>query len=183
MQVMNKKTLALSTLILGLSAVIATPASAGSLQVVINGMSHHIDAQHDWNEANYGIGVEYEFEPKSRWIKTALANGFVDSNDNMSYMAGAGLHRRLFTTERFRNLYIDTGLTAFMMTRQDIDDGRPFPGVLPSVTVGNRYLGLNLSYVPPSAVRDFAKADVVDPTIDGVLFLQFKFRLDGFLPD
>jgi hypothetical protein len=156
-------------------------AEAGALHVVLNGKSHHIDSDYAWNEDNYGLGVEYEFEPRSRWIKTVLANGFRDSQDNMSYMAGAGLHRRLLDSDRFAGLYLDAGLTAFVMTRQDIDDNRPFLGALPSITVGNDYAGINLSYIPRSAVRDFARAHERDPNIDGVVFLQFKLRVDRWL--
>ena len=178
---MNKKILI--SLILASCAVLipSAPAVAGSLQAVINGKSYHIDSDYDWNENNYGVGIEYEFTPHSRWIKTVMANGFLDSQDNMSYMAGAGLHRRLLISDRFAGLYIDAGISAFVMTRKDIDDNRPFPGLLPSLTIGNEYVGLNLSYAPPTVVRDFAKADVRDPDIDGVVFLQFKVRLDRWL--
>jgi len=161
--------------------VAATPAIADKLHLVINGKAFHVDSDYDWNENNYGIGVEYEFNSRSRWIKTAIANGYRDSQDNISYMAGVGLHRRLFVTERFADLYVDTGINAFMMMRRDIDDNRPFPGLLPSLTLGNRYGGINLSYVPKQVVHNFANANIVDPNIDGVIFLQVKFRLDELL--
>lgn len=161
--------------------VAATPAVADKLHLVINGKSFHVDSDYDWNENNYGIGVEYEFNSRSRWIKTAMANGFRDSQDNISYMAGAGLHRRLFVTERFADLYVDTGINVFLMMRRDIDDNRPFPGLLPSLTLGNRYGGINLSYVPKQVVHIFAKANIVDPNIDGIFFLQVKIRIDDLL--
>ncbi len=164
--------------------LVSAPASfahAGSFDLVINGWSHHVNSDYDWNESNYGIGIEYEFNTESRWIRTAQANGFRDSESNMSYMVGAGLHRRLLSTERLAGFYIDAGLGVFLMTREDIDDNRPFPGLLPSMRIGNRYVGLNLSYIPKAVVHDFAKANVVDPNIDGVFFLQFKIRLDRLL--
>ncbi len=161
--------------------VAATPAVADKLHLVINGKSFHVDSDYGWNENNYGFGVEYEFNSRSRWTKVAMANGFSDSQDNISYMAGAGLHRRLLVTERFANLYLDAGINVFFMTRQDIDNNRPFLGLLPSVTLGNRYGGINLSYVPKQAMHRFAKANMVDPNIDGVFFLQVKFRLDSLL--
>lgn len=162
-------------------AVATTPAVADKLHLVINGKSFHVDSDYDWNENNYGIGVEYEFNSRSRWIKIAMANGFRDSQDNISYMAGAGLHRRLFITERFADFYVDTGINVFLMMRRDINDNRPFPGLLPSLTLGNRYGGINLSYVPKQVVHIFAKANIVDPNIDGVFFLQVKIRLDELL--
>jgi hypothetical protein len=72
----------------------------------------------------------------------------------------------------------DAALNFFIMTREDIEDNEPFPALLPSVTVGNRWGGLNLSYVPKTVVRDFANAKSVDPNIGGVFFLQAKIRLD-----
>ena len=168
------------------SLLVALPLSsamAGGLSAVINGKSIHVDATRDWNEKNYGLGLEYQFATESRWKKQLMVNGFRDSSEEMSYMAGAGIHRRLLQSNRFSDFYIDAGVTAFFMTREDIDDNEPFPGVLPSVTFGNRYVGFNLSYIPKSVVHDFANANEVDPDIDGVLFLQFKVRLDRWILD
>lgn len=179
---MDTKTTAMTTILATL--LLLSPfstASAGSMQAVFNGKSYHIDSDYDWNESNYGFGIEYEFEPRSRWIKTVVANGFQDSQDNTSFMVGAGLHRRLLDGDRFAEFYVDAGLTAFVMTRDDINNEKPFLGALPSLTVGNRYVGLNLSYVPRYAVRDFARADTRDPDITGVVFLQFKLRLDRWM--
>ena len=62
-----------------------------------------------------------------------MANGFQDSNEDMSYMVGGGLHRNLFATDRLRGFYVDAGLNAFVMTREDVEDGSPFPGILPTL--------------------------------------------------
>ena len=161
--------------------VAATPAVADKLHLVINGKSFHVDSDYDWNENNYGIGVEYEFNSRSRWIKIAMANAFRDSSNNISYMAGAGLHRRLFGTERFADLYVNAGINVFLMTRRNMDDNRPSPGLLPSLTLGNRYGGINLTYVPKQAVHNFTRANTVDPNIDGIFYLQVKIRLDELL--
>ena len=159
-------------------AVLPLPsAEAGELSFIINGKSYHMDASHDWNEDNYGVGIEYEFTSESRWRKTVVANGFRDSNDDMSYMVGAGLHRRLLESERFAGLYFDAGLTAFLMTRDDVENSEPFPGILPSLGIGNRYAGFNITYLPKKAVEEMLGADVIDPTISGIAFLQFKIRL------
>ena len=121
-----------------LATLPVTTAVAGDLSIVINGRSHHFDSSYDWNENNLGLGFEYQFESTSRWKKIVMANGFRDSVNRMSYMAGAGLHRRLLETHRFSGFYIDAGINAFIMTRRDINDNKPFPGVLPSVSFGNR---------------------------------------------
>ena len=149
-------------------------AHAGELSTTINGKSWHAGAIEDWNEDNYGLGLEYEFASKSRWKWKLMANGFVDSTDSMSYMAGGGLHRRLWDTDRFHRLYVDVGVNAFLMTRDDVNDSKPFPGALPSLTVGNRYVGVNLTYLPRKAVEIMYDSEEVDRGITGIVFLQLK---------
>lgn len=149
--------------------------------MIVNGKSYHIDASYDWNENNLGAGVEYQFQQKSAWRKVVMANAFEDSMDEMSYMAGAGLHRRLYETDNLAGFYIYAGLNAFVMSREDVNDGRPFPGVLPSLTIGNSKMGLNLTYLPRQAVQSFTESEIVDPTISGIIFVQFKIRMDQLL--
>ena len=62
---MNNKNNAKILLALMFLIVPVTSAVAGSLQAVINGKSFHINSDYDWNEENYGIGIEYEFEPRA----------------------------------------------------------------------------------------------------------------------
>ena len=177
----NSRIMSLLSIIL-LATLPVTTAVAGDLSIVINGRSHHFDSSYEWNENNYGLGLEYQFETTSRWKRVVMANGFNDSNDSMSYMAGAGLHRRLLETHRLSGFYIDTGINAFIMTREDYNDNNPFPGLLPSLSFGNRYGGFNLTYLPAEAIQDMVNADFVDPTISGVLFVQFKLSLSQLLP-
>lgn len=159
-----------------------SPALAGGLSAVFNGKSIHVDADEEWNEENYGLGFEYELERQSAWKKHLMVNGFRDSNDEMSYMFGGGLHRSLFATERMNGFYVDAGVNAFLMTRRDVNDNRPFPGVLPSLTVGNRHMGLNLTYLPKAAVDMILDEDMTDDSIKGVFFLQFKVAISQLLP-
>lgn len=58
MKIIKISTLCIWALIL---TVAATPADADKLHLVINGKSLHVDSDYNWNESNYGIGVEYEF--------------------------------------------------------------------------------------------------------------------------
>lgn len=166
---------AVGTLLAVLS--LASPATAGEFSTIINGKSYHINSTYDWNEDNYGVGAEYVFSTESRWKKSVMANGFRDSNNAMSYMAGVGLHRRLIESKRLAGFYFDAGLTAFLMTREDVGDNKPFPGVLPSLSFGNRYAGMNLTYLPGIAVRKMVNANFVDPHISGIVFVQLKVRL------
>ncbi|MDJ0698243.1 MAG: hypothetical protein QNJ07_00180 [Woeseiaceae bacterium] len=166
-----------------LSISIASPVLAGEFNAVINGRSVHLGASGDWNEQNYGLGVEYEFASQSRWKAIVMANGFRDSDDNMSYMAGAGLHRTIFATDRLNGFYVDAGVNAFLMTRKDVNKNRPFPGALPSLTVGNRHMGVNLTYLPRKAVEKFFDAHMMDESVRGIVFLQFKVSVSQFLAD
>lgn len=178
---MNSKLVWLS-LIASFVVFQSSPAAAGQFSAVVNGKSHHFNSSYDWNEDNLGAGLEYQFDSPTPWKKIVMVNGFRDSADKMSYMAGAGLYRRLFATDRLSGFYVDAGLNAFLMTRDDVNNGNPFPGVLPSVVVGNGIVGLNLSYMPKWAVEKTTSSTFVDPTVSGILFLQVKVSVDQLLP-
>ena len=152
---------------------IVSPASASEWGVVLNGRSFHVNADRNWNESNWGLGVEREFQSYGPWVKIAVANGFVDSRYEMSYMAGAGIkHRRWLGGGRF---YRDLGIVAFLMTRDDINHGKPFLGALPTLTLGTRSVAMNVTYMPAGAVNHKA-----DPSLHGVLFFQFKLDASLF---
>jgi len=168
------------------SLLICLPISSavgGELSAVFNGKSIHVDASEEWNEDNYGLGLEYQFATQSRWKKLILVNGFRDSSDEMSYMAGAGLHRNLYATDRLNGFYLDAGVNAFVMTRKDVNDNKPFPGALPSLTIGNRYAGINVTYLPKKAVEKMYDSRIMDETISGIVFLQFKVNIGQMLAD
>lgn len=179
MKIRNANLVYIVALIVALSS---SPAMAGKFSAVVNGKSYHVNSTYDWNENNFGLGIEHEFDSVSAWRTTVMANGFRDSTDNMSYMAGAGLHRRLFETDRLSGFYIYAGLNAFIMTREDVENSKPFPGILPSVSIGNEKVGFNLTYLPRQAVEVTTQSEIADPTISGILFLQFKVSLDQILP-
>ena len=159
-----------------------SPAMAGKASAVINGKSYHLNSSYDWNASNYGFGVEYEFEQKGVWKKILMANGFHDSNESLSYMAGAGLHRRIYETDALAGFHVYAGINVFVMTREDVNGNKPFPGILPSIMIGNDHAGFNLTYLPRKAIEETVNADIVDPTITGILFLQFKVSLDQLTP-
>ena len=167
--------------LLVLLALPLSPALAGDLSTVFNGKSYHVGATQDWNENNYGLGLEYTFKRESRWKPRVMANGFRDSNEDMSYMVGGGLHRNLYATDRMNGFYFDAGIDAFFMTRTDVNDNKPFPGALPSLTVGNRYVGVNLTYLPKVAVENMYGSKMVDETISGIVFLQFKINVSQLM--
>lgn len=179
---MNRSSTVLLCAAVMLMAFPSAQAHAGEFSAVLNGKSFHLNSSYDWNEDNFGFGVEYEFASETKWKKIVMANGFRDSADEMSYMVGGGLHRQLYHTDRFSGFYVSAGLNAFLMTRSDVDNSDPFPGILPSITVGNEHAGLNLTYLPKKAVESMLKATMNDPTVSGIIFLQLKFSLDKILP-
>jgi hypothetical protein len=150
--------------------------------IVLNGKAVHMHSERDWNESNWGLGFELEFETESRWVKMALGNGFRDSQNEMSYMAGAGLKRRFRLRARAPDLYFDLGAVAFLMTRQDVNHNQPFPGILPAFTVGRRNLALNVTYLPGEIVDRATNARAIDPGLDGILFMQLKVNPRMLLP-
>lgn len=153
------------------------PAQAGELSAVFNGKSFHVGSQKNWNEKNYGLGFEYQLSTASRWKKLVMVNAFRDSYKKMSYMAGGGLHRNLYTSDSFNSIYVDVGVNVFMMSRKNVNNGRPFPGALPSMTIGNRYMGINLTYLPRIAVEEFTPARDMEKNMKGVVFLQLKVNI------
>jgi hypothetical protein len=165
----------------GLLAVIGHTAAAqsnGSWDVVVNGRAVHINAARDWNEDNWGLGIEHEFASSTPWIKVALANGFKDSMGNPSYMAGGGIKRRF--TMGSQDFYVDLGGVAFVMTRENVNHNEPFPGVLPAATFGFKRVALNVTYMPEVVVDRVTNSKKHDPTMEGVFFLQVKLDASLF---
>lgn len=166
---------------LALAALCDGASAQSDWDVVLNGRAIHMNAAGDWNEENWGLGVEREFaSPTSRWVKLALANGFKDSMGNPSYMAGGGLKRRFGLGPG--DFYVDVGGIAFLMTRENVNREQPFPGVLPAATFGFKRVALNLTYLPEGAADRVTNSKKFDPSMKGVFFLQFKLdaTLFGF---
>jgi hypothetical protein len=164
--------------VFGLSTHNADAPSDSAWDVVLNGRSVHMNAGEQWNEDNWGLGIEREFKSASPWVKVALANGFKDSLGNPSYMAGGGLKRRFHV--RSDDFYVDLGGIAFMMTRDGVNGNAPFPGLLPAATVGFKRVALNLTYLPEAIVDRVTNSKVHDPSMEGVFFLQLKLDASLF---
>lgn len=146
--------------------------------VVLNGRAVHINATHDWNEDNWGLGFEREFSHRGPWVKVALGNAFEDSVGDPSYMAGGGLKRRFEIGAR--DFYVDVGGVAFAMVREKVNGGNPFPGVLPAATLGFKRVAVNLTYMPEAVVNRVTDSNRHDPTMEGVFFLQLKLDASLF---
>ncbi len=153
--------------------------SPGSWDVVLNGRAVHMNAGHDWNEDNWGLGIEREFASTGPWVKMAVANGFKDSVGDASYMAGGGIKRRFDMGAR-DGFFVDLGAVAFLMTRKTVNHNEPFPGVLPAATFGFERVALNVTYLPESVADRVTSSKKYDPSMEGVFFLQVKLDASLF---
>ncbi len=155
-------------IIMALMLGVHTSVSADELHVVVNGKAIHLD-EGDYNEENWGLGLEYDFAPKGNWIKFANASWFKDSNYNTSKYIGGGIKRRFRLDNNEDGWFFDAGAIAFLMTRKDYKDNDPFPGVLPFVAVGNGPVTMNLTYIPS-----------VSPKHKNLLYFQLLLRVKTF---
>lgn len=140
-------------------------ARAGQMGVVLNGHAIHLEkSPKEKNELNYGLGLQYDSTMEKReWLWFAFGSGFRDSREDLSYNLGAGIrHRSLL--DRGRDLHLDLGGAALVMTRESYRGGEPFPALLPVASFGNRKVSLNVTYVPE-----------VDRRIIPLLFFQVVF--------
>ena len=138
-------------LLLSVAAILAlspNAAAADGLNLLLNGRSFHLEEKPgvNYNESNIGTGFQYDFKPNGDGVYAFLnVGGFKDSFEENSYYTGGGLAKR-FRSEK--QIHVDVGVTAFLMTRKDRNDNKPFPGLLPMMTVGTDRVAVNLTYVP-----------------------------------
>ena len=160
---------ALLALVLTFTAALTTGAAvADEMSLLVNGKAIHIHTQagRNLNERNWGLGLQYDWDlADSKWRPFATVSGFNDSNRNPSYYAGGGALRRF----QFDGMHVDLGAIGFLMMRKDFKNDRPFPGVLPVLSVGTQSVSLNVTYVPK-----------VEPKAVPLLFFQIKMNLGIF---
>jgi len=142
--------------------------SADELHVVLNGKALHL-SDGDYNEENWGLGLQYDFTPRRNWIKFVTASWLKDSNFNTSKYAGGGIRRRYRLDNNPDGWFFDAGGIIFLMTRKDFKNNRPFLGLLPFVGVGKGPVTLNMTYIPE-----------VSPKHKDLLFLQLVVRVKIF---
>lgn len=137
---------------------------ADSFNLIINGKAIH-ENKKNYNEENWGLGFEYNFEEKKNWINFINGGFFKDSVFNTSKYLGAGSKRR-FSLDDNSNWHIDLGVAAFVMTRKDYKNEQPFFGVLPYVSIGTNKVAINVTYIP-----------AVSPKFEALWFFQASFQL------
>lgn len=138
---------------------------ADSLNLIINGKAFHQENK-NYNEDNWGLGLEYNFKENKKWINFVNGGFFKDSNSNTSKYLGGGTKRRFLLTDNIDGWHVDAGLTAFLMTRKDYKNNQPFFGALPFVSVGTDKFAINATYIPS-----------VSPKFVGLLFIQASFTI------
>jgi hypothetical protein len=171
-RIRHHRDIAVIGLLVALAIFAAAPARADQLHLLINGKAIHFSPPRgsDFNERNWGFGLQYDFAPvRERWVPFLTASGFRDSFKNPSYYAGGGFLRRSVIAPSLDDLHFEWGLVAFLMTREDHKDNRPFFGVLPAFSLGTDRIAINMSYVPK-----------VHPKMTNLIFFQLKLRLGEF---
>lgn len=133
---------------------------ADSLQLIINGKALH-ENKKNFNEENWGLGFEYDFAEDKKWINFVNGGFFKDSLSNTSKYLGGGSKRRFLLSDDKDGWHIDLGLNAFLMTRKDYINNRPFLGVLPFASVGTSQFAINITYIP-----------AVSPKFESLWFFQ-----------
>ncbi|UCH47214.1 MAG: hypothetical protein JSU95_14100 [Betaproteobacteria bacterium] len=155
---------------MGLMVLAATPARANQWSLLINGKAVYLDEQPgvEYNDQNWGLGVQYDFEMTPReWVPFVNASVFDDSNKNLSYYAGGRAVRRFSLGKKDGGLHLDAGIVAFLRVREEFKNGDPFPGLLPVISFGTDRLALNATYIPK-----------VDPKMVPLVFFQLKIGLN-----
>lgn len=128
--------------------VTCNSANAGEVHLILSGTAIHADNSLNLNEENWGLGFEYDFDMRNQWIPFVTAVSFSDSNRNNSNYFGGGSKRRFLLGQNPDGLHLDLGVVGFMMKRRGFNNDAYFPGVLPFASVGNKWLAINMTYVP-----------------------------------
>ena len=155
-------------LILILLSVQHSLAMAEDFHVVISGTANHLGHTR-YNEKNWGLGFEYDFEERNKWIPFLTGSRFLDSNKNWSNYLGGGTKRRFLLQGEREGLHLDLGVVGFLMTRIDYKEGKPFPGALPFASVGNQWIAINATYVPK-----------IDPKMVQFFYFQLMLKVAEF---
>ena len=139
------------------------------LYLAVNGLSYHFDRTQTYNETNLGLGLEYDFQYTDSWLGFAAGGTFRDSNNQDSnYLATGGKFRIPLSSDR-DGLYLDLGLGAMLMTRYDYHNNSPFFVAGPFASMGNKYMALNMVYLPN-----------INPKFKPLVYVQVMFSVIEF---
>ena len=141
---------------------------AEQLHLIVSGKTYHFEDR-NFNESNWGLGLEYQFARREEWIPFITATAFLDSNKQWSKYVGGGGRYRFDLGEDGMFTWFDVGVIGFVMTRKDFRDNDPFVGILPFVSAGNDFVSINATYIPR-----------VTPKSVPLVYVQVMFRLAEF---
>ena len=144
------------------------PVHADELSMIISGKAYHTSGS-GLNEDNYGLGLQYDFAERRRWIPLINFASLRDSNDNTSHYIGTGIKYRFKLAPQSDPLNFDAGVFALAMKRPDYNDQEPFLGILPFVSLNNAWGGINLTYVPS-----------LEQDMHAFWYFQFSLKLAEF---
>ena len=154
------------TILVLLTVFLSSQLYAGELHLVINGKAIH-ENKKNFNEENYGFGFEYDFDQQDDgWINFVTASYFLDSVNNISRYMGGGTKKRYKLGKGEGSWHFDAGVVAFLMTRYDYMDNKPFFGALPFVSLGNDYFAVNATYIP-----------AITPKFEALMFFQATVKI------
>jgi len=144
-------------------------ANAKGFSLILNGKSFHKEQPKKikYNEKNWGLGIQYDYALyNNRWVPYLTTSAFKDSFKRNSFYAGGGMMRRFSLAKLHEGLLFDAGLVGFIMTRKDLNNRKPFLGVLPAFSIGTEKIAINISYIPKVA-----------PKLVPLWFVQLKLSL------
>lgn len=155
--------LAAGWLIMGVGA-----AHAGELGLLVNGHAMHLEKRPgNENEANYGLGLQYDERWRDNWLWFVFSSGFQNSQNEPAYNAGGGLRRRYYFGGTSGSPYADLGVAGMVLAHSGYRDGGPVAAVLPIASIGWSHLAVNAAFVPP-----------VNERVVPLVFFQLMYSLD-----
>lgn len=126
---------------------------ASHWNLYLSGYSYHDRATYSqsqlrkMNEATWGGGLGHSMRTESGNEQSVYVMGIRDSNYRPQWMAGYA-YEWMLPLKSDGGLELGAGLTVLVIRRHDWYDGRPFPAVLPMMSIGNRSAQLLATYVP-----------------------------------
>lgn len=132
----------------------ATYASAGELWLDVPVASYHTDRSKNYNETNYGLGLEYRLNEE-----VSLGVGrYYNSIRSWSNYIGA-------TYTPFSLGPVKLGVVGGIINGYDSFGGGYFPVIIPTAVIEGKRMGINIVAAPP--IKDNS----------GVIGFQLKFKL------
>jgi palmitoyl transferase len=131
---------------------LAKIAREGDVALYASGLAYHRrdrygpDVIRSLNENAWGGGLGRSLSMPHGGVASLAFTTFQDSLGEWEY--NLGYIREWRSTPAPRRVVFGVGLAAFLISRPDFFDGRPFPAALPVVSIGRDDVALLGTYVP-----------------------------------